>query len=86
VRHYLGVDPSLTYAAGDELGELCPEVDDENQVMFRGHDTPFAVGEQSSHSIGGNPIHLHPDLGSGTHTLVSASDRPTGVLLGVAAG
>jgi hypothetical protein len=61
---------------------LCPEVDDENQVMFRGHDTPFAFEEQSSHSIGGNPIHLHPDLGSGAHTSVSASDRPTGVPAG----
>ena len=34
VRHDLGVDPRLTDAAGDELGVLRPEVDDEDQVVL----------------------------------------------------
>ena len=35
VRHDLGVDPRLAHAAGDQLGVLRPEVDDEDQVVLR---------------------------------------------------
>ena len=36
VRHDLGVDPRLAHPAGDQLGVLGPEVDDEDQVVV-GH-------------------------------------------------
>ena len=37
VRHDLGVDPGLAHPAGDQLGVLRAEVDDEDQVVFGGH-------------------------------------------------
>ena len=60
-RHDLGVDPGLADPAGDELGVLRPEVDDEDQVVICGHGRPFPGGSRtrtaSSHGWIGDPWH-----------------------------
>ena len=40
VRHDLGVDPRLAHPAGDQLGVLGAEVDDEDEVVVRGRRSP----------------------------------------------
>ena len=47
VRHDLGVDPGLPDPAGDQLGVLRPEVDDQDQVVFR-HDRSLGVRHASA--------------------------------------
>ena len=48
VRHDLGVDPRLAHPAGDELGVLGAEVDDEDQVVFGGQAGPFEAMSSSA--------------------------------------
>ena len=52
VRDDLGVDPRLADPAGDELGVLRAEVDDEDQVVFGGQPGAFRRGD-----LGGPPAY-----------------------------
>ena len=66
VRHDLGVDPRLAHPAGDQLGVLGPEVDDEDQVVVRRSSVTLSRRPSSaSASLAGRARGLGPDVTSG---------------------